>query len=179
MREIHINDTTTVANHRVGQPDLNEHQTVFGGRTLSIVDNTASIPAMRVARSIVVTGTIDHIHFLQPFDLRHALSAESYVTGIGSRSIEVFTKIIGEDMETGARFLGFYAFTTFIIQDANVRMPATTLIADTPEQAQLIAGYVDRKALRDQTRHADESILDAVTLAMPWENRNHENPLTN
>ena len=179
MREIHINDTTAVANHRVGQPDLNEHQTVFGGRTLSIVDNTASIPAMRVARNIVVTGTMDHIHFIKPFDLRHALSAESYVTGIGSRSIEVFTKIIGEDMETGSRFLWFYAFTTFIIQDANTRIPATKLIPDTPEQAQLLAGYADRKALRDQTRHADENILEAVTLAMPWETRNNENTLTN
>ncbi|MDR3191155.1 MAG: acyl-CoA thioesterase [Lactobacillaceae bacterium] len=162
MSEMHINASLVILNHRVMVPDLNEHHTVFGGQILSLVDSSASVSAMRAARQTVVTGTIDHINFLQPFDLRHAMSVESYVTGIGKRSIEVFTKIIGEDLQTGERFLGFYAFTTFVVQAAEFTNVDTQLLTDTHEQAQLVASYAKRKQQRDVVRLADKALTTAI-----------------
>src|SRR5699024_12222520 len=95
--------------------DLNEHVTVYGRRILELIDGQASVAAMRVARTTVATVSMDEIQFLRPFDLQDSMCMEAYVTGFGKRSIEVFTKVIGENLMTGERFICFYLFMSFLI----------------------------------------------------------------
>ncbi len=96
MEPIHISQTLSISNHRVFSADLNEHDTVFGGKILATIDDNSSIAASRVARIETVTVSVDQVNFLLPFRLQDSMCAESYVSGVGHRSIEVFTKIIGE-----------------------------------------------------------------------------------
>ena len=105
--KINCNETLAVSLHRVFNADLNEHGTVFGGRILELVDGEASVAAMRVTRSTVVTAAMDHVQFLKPFHLQDSMCMEAYVTGVGHRSLEVFVKVIGEHLMTGERFVGF------------------------------------------------------------------------
>ncbi len=63
MDAIKCNDTLAVAIHRVRNSDLNEHGTVYGGRTLELIDGQASVAAMRVARTTVATVAMDEIQF--------------------------------------------------------------------------------------------------------------------
>ena len=39
--------TLAISNHRVFASDLNEHETVYGGRLLELLDGAASIAASR------------------------------------------------------------------------------------------------------------------------------------
>ena len=42
-------ETLAITNHRVISEDINEHETVYGGRILEILDGTASTSAARLA----------------------------------------------------------------------------------------------------------------------------------
>ena len=138
--KVTCNDTLAVSIHRVFNADLNEHGTVFGGRILELVDGEASVAAMRVTRSTVVTAAMDHVQFLKPFHLQDSMCMEAYVTGLGHRSLEVFVKVIGEHLRTGERFLGFTCLMTYVIQDPTKQVLYDELVPTTDEQRTLVGG---------------------------------------
>lgn len=172
MATINCNDTLAVACHRIFAADLNEHGTLFGGRILDLVDREASIAAMRVERQTVVTATFDHVDFVAPFKIDDSMCLEAYVTGFGSRSIEVFAKVTGEHLKTGDRFLGFTCFATFVIDEPDTQVKFEQVIPTTPEQQQTCAHYADRVALRRQTRQASLALSQHIDTAFPWSNKN-------
>src|SRR5699024_8474890 len=135
LEDLTCRQTLAITSHRVLASDLNEHETVYGGRLLEMLDGTASISAIRLARASNVTASVD--------ELNYSLCIESYVSGVGSRSIEVFAKIIGEHLTTGERFLGLTAFLTFVVPDKQIILPQVTPI--TEEEKIICAGYKDRK----------------------------------
>lgn len=165
---VNCNDTLAVSSHRVFNGDLNEHGTVFGGRILELVDGEASIAAMRVARTTVVTASMDHVQFLKPFKLQDSMCMEAYVTGVGHRSLEVFAKVIGEHLMTGERFLGFTCFMTYVIQDPHKTVPFTGVSAQTEEQRAILAGYEDRRNDRKSERQRGQQLIGDVSLTFPW-----------
>lgn len=63
MEPIHISQTLSITNHRVFSADLNEHDTVFGGKILATIDDNSSIAASRVARIETVTVSVDQVNF--------------------------------------------------------------------------------------------------------------------
>lgn len=168
MSTINCNDTLAVACHRIFPSDLNEHGTLFGGRVLDLVDREASIAAMRVARQTVVTATIDHVNFMAPFKLQDSMCLEAYVTGFGSRSIEVFAKVTGEHLKTGARFLGFTCFMTFVIDAPQGQILYERIIPTTEEQQTMCADYNNRVTQRKQLRQASQLNAQKIDLQFPW-----------
>lgn len=147
--------------HRLLAADLNEHGTLFGGRLLAWSDSNASISAMRVTHKTVVTATLDHVNFLHPFHLTDTVQLTSYVTGIHHRSLEVFTKGWGENLETGDRFLGFLGFTTFVVGQPN-DAPWPQLLPITEEQQRLVSGYAQRYQQRQQERQRSQLLQEAI-----------------
>lgn len=166
--EIKCNNTLAVSLHRVFNADLNEHGTVFGGQILKLVDGEASVAAMRVTRSVVVTAAMDHVQFLRPFKLQDSMCMEAYVTGVGRRSLEVFVKVIGEHLMTGERFLGFTCFMTYVIQDPNKQIEYDKVVPETPEQEAMVAGYRTRRLHRKENRQRQKIILDSINIKKPW-----------
>ena len=158
--------TLAITSHRILASDLNEHDTVYGGELLSLLDGTTSISASRFARTQCVTAAVDNVNFLAPFVLNDSLCIEAYVTGAGKRSIEVFAKVIGEHLETGERFLGMTAFFTFVSLDKNKDLPQ--LKAQTAEEKALCQGYLARKQLRDKMRKLHQTTQDQLSLEFPW-----------
>lgn len=168
MMKITCNETLSVSIHRVFNADLNEHGTVFGGRLLELVDGEASVAAMRVTRSTVVTAAMDHVQFLKPFKLQDSMCMEAYVTGLGNRSLEVFVKVIGEDLHTGKRFLGFTCLMTFVIQDPTKRVLYDELEPCNDEQRAMVSGYERRRQHRAENRQYQQEILKSITIDKPW-----------
>lgn len=168
-RILKCNDTLTTSTHLVLNGDLNEHGTVYGGRTLGLVDGDASVSAMKVTPKVIVTAAMDHVQFLRPFKLRDAMTMESYVTGVGHRSIEVFCKMIAEHLESRKREVAFTAFFTYVIADPNAEVPFDVVEGQTPEQKALIAGYQKRRAARQQLRASEQEVNQALTTQLPWE----------
>lgn len=158
---ITCHETLAVTNHRVLASDLNEHDTVYGGRILELLDGNASIAAARLARCQTVTAAVDRFDFIAPFALHDSLCLVSYVSGAGHRSLEVFTKILGEHLATGERFLGGTAFLTFVVPDKTVSLP--NVQPQSAEEKAVCAAYPDRlarsKAAR-QSRASWQEFLD-------------------
>lgn len=168
MPTINCNDTLAVACHRIFPADLNEHGTLFGGRLLDLVDREASIAAMRVTRQTVVTATIDHVAFVAPFKSQDSMCLEAYVTGFGSRSIEVFAKVTGEHLTTGKRFLGFTCFMTFVIDDPNGKIKFDQIMPNNSEQRTMCADYNLRVTQRKQLRTQSQVNMQNIDLQFPW-----------
>lgn len=158
--------TLAITNHRILNGDLNEHGTLFGGRLMEILDATASVTAQRACRSHLVTAALDNVQFIAPFTLDDAMCIETYLTGSGTRSMEVFVKIIGEKMLTGERFLGATAFITFVATDDDVTIPAVKPESD--EEIYLCQGYSKRKQQRQLNYQVQKDMKQYLSLKQPW-----------
>ncbi|MFC6163073.1 MULTISPECIES: acyl-CoA thioesterase [Lactiplantibacillus] len=166
MEALKVSQTLSVNNHRVFSSDLNEHDTVFGGKILAIIDDNSSIPASRVARVQTVTASVDQVNFILPFQLQDSMCTESYVSGVGHRSIEVFTKIIGEHLATGERFLGLTCFSSFVVAERGITLPP--IEPDKPEYQYVCQGYEQRQAERMAKLKRQEAFNQNISLAFPW-----------
>ncbi|MDO4903435.1 MAG: acyl-CoA thioesterase [Limosilactobacillus sp.] len=164
MMKVTCESTLTVSTHRVFQSDLNPHGTVFGGKILAIVDGEASVAAMRVTHYTMVTATMDHVRFLHPFTMDDAMIMQAYVTGLGHRSVEVFVKVIGENLLTGDRFLGFTCMMTYVIQDPQKQVEYSELVPKTDEQKILVESYHDRRSHRIDQQKFEQNLLNQITL---------------
>lgn len=167
MQNLKCSDTLSISNHRVFSSDLNEHNTVFGGKTLMTIDDNSSIAASRIARIETVTASIDQVNFILPFGLQDSMCTESYVSGVGSRSIEVFTKIIGEHLKTGKRFLGLTCFSTFVVTDKNIVLP--NIVPDNNEAEYVCSGYQERQSQRLKKLLEQEKFNQNISLKFPWQ----------
>lgn len=166
---LNCNDTLTTSTHLVLNGDLNEHGTVYGGKILSLVDGEASVSAMKATPEVVVTASIDHVQFIKPFQLRDAMVMESYVTGVGHRSIEVFCKMLVEHLATGQREVAFTAFFTYVIQNPAAALKFDQVRGQTAEQQALIEGYAKRRTARKQLRQSELTVNRSLTTDLPWE----------
>lgn len=164
VRQLKCKETLSITNHRVFSSDLNEHNTVFGGRILSMVDDTSSIAASRAIHQVQVTATMDHMNFIAPFVMQDAMVIESYVTGTSHRSLEVFVKGLGEHLLTGERFVGFTCFVTFVAVANPANPPLPEIIPETDEEKFICSGYLDRVAERKVDRNYQKDLSAHLNL---------------
>ncbi|KRM26769.1 acyl-CoA thioester hydrolase [Ligilactobacillus acidipiscis DSM 15836] len=147
--------------------DLNEHETVYGGRLLEMLDGTASISASRLAKSVSVTASMDQTNFIAPFGLQDSFCIETYVSGCGKRSIEVFAKIIGEHLQTGERYIGLTSFLTFVVTDKSVSL--RKIIPETAEEKMINAGYEKRQENRISSLRTQKEFNSSLSSDYPWD----------
>lgn len=118
------------------------------------LDETAGLSAVRLSRKPIVTASVDHLDFLKALKENHAVCMEAYVSGVGTRSLEVFAKVIGEDLFSGERYLAGTCFMTFVAPKGTV-LPK--IEPQTEEERSICQGYEARKKLRQEKR--EESVL--------------------
>lgn len=109
--------------------ELNDHNTMFGGKLMSYIDDVASISAERHARAECVTASTDSVDFLKPIRQGDSVCLTSYVSWTGRSSMEVFVKITAEDLRTGDRRVAATAFLTFVALDdtgSPITVPSVT-----------------------------------------------------
>lgn len=167
------NETRVVQTHRVLPSELNGHQTLFGGNLMSLIDNTASVSVAKFARSnSLVTASMDELHFLHPIKATHAVSVETFVTGSGKRSIEVFAKVLGEDLSTGEKYIGATSFLTFVVVDSkdSQRPALPELISETEEERFVCRDYKERRQKRLADKKLNEELVQELTMTPPWIN---------
>ena len=133
------------------------------------IDNAASISQTRLTNTLSMTASMDNMNFLRPLPEGNSVCIESFVTGAGSTSVEVFAKIIGEDLLTGERYIAATSFLTFVAlpEDRdNFVMPK--VIPETEEEKYICAGYEQRKASRMLQRKLDKELQTQLTTTEPW-----------
>jgi acyl-CoA hydrolase len=160
-----------VQTHRVLPSDLNKHRTLYGGTLMSYIDNTASIAAARHARINGVTASIDSLDFLHPIEEDHSVCVECYVSGVGTSSIEVFAKVMGENLMTGDRYLAATSFLTFVMKsETNAPVIVPFVKPESDEEVFVCSGYQERRQQRLTNQVFKEQFAKAVSYCAPWLN---------
>lgn len=146
---------------RVFPNDFNNHNTMFGGRLLSDMDQVASISAAKHSRTECVTASVDTVEFLQPIRSNEAVTFESFVIWTGSSSMEVFIKVHAENLRNGESKIAAIAYFTFISLDKNGRPNRVpTVIPETSEERYLYEKSKQRTEFREDKRlHNKEIVL--------------------
>lgn len=163
-------DSRCVKTSHVMPSDTNNHDTLFGGRLMSYIDDIASIAAMRHCRNQVVTASTDSVDFLHPIRPGDSVCLEAYVTYTGKSSMEVFVKVIAENLLTGERKIAATSFLTFVAlneEKKTVRVPA--VIPETEEEKKLHETAPQRAELRKQRREESKKLASFLTTNKPWE----------
>ncbi|MEH7548791.1 acyl-CoA hydrolase [Neobacillus bataviensis] len=164
------NETRVVRTSRIFPNDVNNHNTLFGGKLISDIDMIASISAVRHSRAECVTASIDSVDFLSPITPKDSVCIETFVSNTGTTSIEVFAKVIAEDLMSGTRKIAATAFLTFVALDKSgkpTRVPA--IIPETEEEKKLYETGKDRAEKRKEHRKSSKELASVFTTHKPWE----------
>lgn len=158
MEPKYCKDSRIIRSSRVFPNDVNNHETLFGGKLMSDVDQVASITAARHSRRECVTASTDSVDFLQPIRKTDYVFFESYVTWTGRSSMEVFVKIIAEDLKSGESKIAATAMLTFVALDDNNRpTPVPKVIPETEEEIKMHETAPYRIAHRlERKKHSKE-----------------------
>ena len=155
---------------RVFPTDLNNHNTLFGGRLMAYLDDIASISAHRHARAEVVTASTDSVDFLTPIGQEDSVCLTSFVSWTGTSSMEVFVKVVAENLQTGARRVAATAFLTFVALDDESRpITVPAVYPETAEERTLHETAAERAAIRLSHRQASKNLASRLTAAKIWD----------
>lgn len=109
--------------------------TIFGGRIMAWIDIAGAIAAGRHARRVVVTASIDALHFVAPVKVGHYVHIKASVNFAGRTSMEVGIRVDSEDPMTGQMFHTATSYATFVALDDQGKPTAVPpLLPETPEE---------------------------------------------
>lgn len=91
--------------------------TVFGGQVAAWIDICAGVAAMRHARNISVTASMDDLHFLAPCHVGEVMILQAHVNRAFDTSMEVGVRVEAENPLTGERRHTATAYLTFVALD--------------------------------------------------------------
>lgn len=170
----HCKESMVIQTHRIFPFDLNPFGFLFGGKLMTMIDDAASISVTRHCRRGAVTASLDSLNFLKPLHENHSVCVKSYVTGTHHKSMEVFVKIIGENLTTGERYLAATCFTTFVAvashMNEETEFIVPQVIPDTPEEKLVCAGYEKRRTQRLHERDEYQAFAAQLSTDLPWSN---------
>lgn len=129
--------------------DGNALGTAFGGKVMQWIDTAAAIAAIRHTRKVVVTASMDELHFHAPIKVGEIVQIQARVNAVFHHSLEVGVEVFSEDQLSGTRKHTCSALLTFAALDAEGR-PATVppLLLETQEERDLQAAGEARRAHR-------------------------------
>ncbi|AKU90071.1 acyl-CoA thioesterase [Vulgatibacter incomptus] len=129
--------------------DGNALGTAFGGRVMQWIDVCAAISSMRHCRKVVVTASMDELHFHAPIKVGEVAHLRSRVNAAFRHSLEVGVEVYSEEPISGERRHTCSALLTFTALDADGR-PATVppLLAETQEDRDAQKAAADRREKR-------------------------------
>ncbi|UUZ83905.1 acyl-CoA thioesterase [Paenibacillus sp. P26] len=155
---------------RVFPLDVNNHNTLFGGKLMSLIDDIASISASKLCRVTAVTASTDSVDFLSPIRPTDCVSLEAFVTWTGRTSMEVFVKVIKENLQTGARKIAATSFLTFVgLDENNNPVPVPQIVPETEEEKKLYETVAHRADMRKLRREQSKNFADYLRTKYPWE----------
>jgi acyl-CoA hydrolase len=171
MKEKKVKETRVVQNDQVLINDLNNYHTLFGGVLMKKMDACATLSARRHSRvKECVTASTDSVNFLEPIRQSDSVCIESFVSYTGKKSMEIFCKVIAEDLETGNRRIASTAFFTFVPLDENKRpIEVPTVIPETDEEKFLYDTGKERESMRKLKRQKNKELVSKLTVDKPWD----------
>jgi acyl-CoA hydrolase len=99
--------------------DANSLGNLLGGKVMHLVDLAGAMAAMRHSRHVVVTASVDQMHFLHPVRIGQWVRLKSAVNRVFRTSMEVGVKVWVEDLVKGEILHTSSAYLTFVALDAH------------------------------------------------------------
>lgn len=162
-------ESLSIKTSLVFPPDTNSHGTMFGGKLMAYIDDTAAIAAMRHARRSVVTASSDSVDFLHPIYEGNSVCLEAFVSHTGRTSMEVFVKVISENMLTGERNICAVSFLTFVALDEDGQpTEVPRVIPESEEEKHLFETADGRMEIRKKRRKDSAERAKIFGTKYPW-----------
>lgn len=153
-------ESRVLRSSRVFPNDFNNHNTLFGGRLLSDMDQVASISAAKHSRRECVTVSVDGVEFLHPIRPQESVCFESFVIWTNRSSLEIFIKVHAEDLHTGDSKIAAISYFTFVALDENKKPTLVPkVLPETPEEKYLYEQAKLRVALRSEKIEVNKEIV--------------------
>lgn len=133
----------------------NVHGTIFGGILMQWIDIAAGIAAGRHAVGLVVTASMDRLHFLTPVQLGEVVIIQAQVNHAATSSMEVGVRVLAERLDGTPRRQATRAYLTFVAVDSLGKpRPVRVLRPETAEDKRRFAEAETRRAVRLRERRA-------------------------
>ena len=137
---------TTVA--EVMMPHMaNALGNVHGGVLLGMMDRVAAVSAIRHAKRVCVTVSVDRVSFREPIHLGELVTMYASVNYAHITSIEVGVRVEAENLLTGVKRHTNSCYLTFVAIDENGQpVPVPPVVPETDEErARFRAGEARRE----------------------------------
>lgn len=143
----------TEMNEVVLPSDSNALGSAFGGKVAQWIDICGAIAAQRHCRSVVVTASMDELHFHAPIRVGMVANLQGRVVATFGRSVEVTVDVHSEDPLTGERKHCCSALLTFVALGADGKPSQVPKLAlDTPAARARQEEAEARRAVRLENR---------------------------
>jgi len=117
MSEKEVSASRTIMTQAVFPNDVNNNNTLYGGRLLDWIDMLGGIVAKKHSRSSIVTASIDSLNFLNPIGQRDIVTLEAWVNFVGKTSMEIEVRVTSENPFTEETSKNCRAFLTYVAMD--------------------------------------------------------------
>lgn len=108
---------------------------VHGGVLLGMMDRVAAVTAIRHAKRVCVTVSVDRVHFREPIHLGELVTMHASVNYAHRTSLEVGVRVEAENLLTGTKRHTNSSYLTFVAIDENGGpVPVPPVIPETEEE---------------------------------------------
>lgn len=141
--------------------DANALGAAFGGSVMGWIDICAAVAAQRHSRQLVVTASMDDLHFHAPIKVGWTVTLKARVVAAFRSSMEVGVTVHAENIQTGERTLTTSALLTFVALDKDgKKLPVPPLALETDEERKAAEEAQARRAERLARKDQGKTWLD-------------------
>ena len=168
-------ETRVTHTHTVMPEDINPFHNLFGGQLMEFMNNSGYVSFKRHTRQEGTTASMDNLNFLEPIPMGHIIRIETFVSGVGKRSVEVFGKVIGTNIVEGGTYLAATAFMTFVATSEDTSLSYITssedtgkvkgIVPETEEEKFVCRDYDVRRAERLKILADDQAFIQHLAEA--------------
>ena len=157
-------DTEVVMTQLILPPDANNLNAAFGGKVMQWIDICGAVAAQRHCRQVVVTASMDDLHFHAPIKVGWVALLHSRVLAAFRTSMEVGVTVHAENPLTGERHLTTSALLTFVaIDKEGNRVPVPPLLLETDADRAALKEAEARRTQRLARQKQNQSWLQVMT----------------
>ncbi len=115
----------------------NSFGTIFGGVIMSWIDIAGAVVAQRHSQKVVVTASVDEIHFIAPAHKGWVVNLNAHLNYTSRTSMEVEVYVEAENPRTSTKYQTVRAYLTFVALDDQGRpTEIPQLVPETSEEKQ-------------------------------------------
>jgi len=149
---------SVVMTHMILPSDANPLNAAFGGKVMEWIDICAGIAAQRYCRKVVVTASMDDLHFHVPIRVGWIDTVRARVLAAFHTSMEVGVVVEAEDAIRGTKQVATTALLTFVALEADgskARVPKLKLTTG-PEKRAFRQAHARREERLARKAHGHE-----------------------